>query len=311
MVASSLTATELVPGTPINGFHQVSHNNAQQVDALFRYLRLSRVDLGNSVVVRSEDESDTYTRSYADAIEILLEREYGDVPVRLFGDPNGDQGKLANQFRLISQTLCRDKNAVVFYAGRSRFISNLIQKLAEEPCLDSALVLSGSDSAVLRMRSGDETAQQSWGIGALDEVLRNGKVSLLYTSQGDPILLGDRPEFQELEGVFSAAGFNENDLLTRWGIMSWDALRVIAQWVWRAREAAQPELPRAEDVMRTATQRYADSRDPYAGASGDFWFDEKGSRAGDVPKVVRFSGDGSIRECLVRQQDVNAAGGGC
>lgn len=312
MVASSLTAPQLDPDNPIiKGFHQVSHNNEQQVDKMFQHLRGSGIDLSNGIVVQSDDESDSYSRSYAEAIAGRLRNEYGNASIRSFGDPNGDQGKLANQFRLISQTLCQDSNAVVFYAGRSRFISNFIQKLDDESCLDSALVLSGSDSAVLRMRSGDETAQQSWGVNALDEVLKKGKVSLLYTTQADPILLKDRPQFKELEGIFREAGFNANDLLTRWAIVSWDALRVMAQWVWRAQEAAQPELPRAEDVMRTSTQRYTDNGDPYPGASGDFWFDEKGSRAGDAPKVVRLLGDGSVRECLTQEQNVNSVSGGC
>ncbi len=145
----------------------------------------------------------------------------------------------------------------------------------------------------------------------MGEVLKNRKVSLRYTTLGDPDLLKDRREFIELRDTFRDEEFNENDLRTRWAVMSWDALRVATEWVWRAQVAVNPELPHAEDVARTSTQDFTDSKHPYHGASGDFWFDEKGNRAGDPPKVVQLMGDGSIQVCSVRKQDVNASGGGC
>jgi ABC-type branched-subunit amino acid transport system substrate-binding protein len=313
MVAGSLTATKLDPDNPIiKGFHQVSHANEQQIDALFHYLRDAGVDLRNGVVVQSDDVLDSYAMSSAEAFKSRLSLDLGYTPVsRLFGDPNGDQGKLGNQFALISQSLCRDRKVVVFYAGRSRFLSNFMQKLDAEQCVDSALVVSASDATVLRMRSGDETAQQNWGIGALGEVLGKGKVSLVFTPVAVPELLKDRPQFKELASTFRDEGFNENDLRTRWAITSWDALRVVAEWVWRAQVAVNPELPHADDVARTSTQRFTDLKDPYQGASGDFWFDQEGHRGGDPPLVVRLMADGSVRECPVRAQNANASGGGC
>lgn len=316
MVATSLTATELNHGNQIKGFHQVSHTNEQQVEAMFQYLRASGTDLSNAIVVQSGDESDTYTRSYGDAILRRLEADGRNIPVRVFGDADNDPGKLANQFRSISETLCRNQDAVIFYAGRSRFVANFLQRLTEEPCLHSVRVLSGSDASVLRMMPGDPVAERNWGTNVLDKVFRNGKVSLLFTTQADPDLLAGRPQFTELATAFRDAGFNKNDLRTRWAIMSWDAMLVTAQWVWEGQRIADPELPHAEDVARTSTYKFADSKDPYYGASGRFWFDEKGKRAGDAPKVVKLTAGGSIRECSLPGaslpgDSLRAPGGGC
>ena len=169
-----------------------------------------------------------------------------------------------------------------------------MQKLDAEQGVDSAFVVAASDATVLQMRSGDEAAQQNWGIGGLGEVLGKGKVSLLFVPLAVPELLKDRPQFKELASTFRDEGFNENDLRTRWAIMSWDALQVAAEWVRRAQLAVNPELPHADNVARTSTQRFTDFKDPYHGASGDFWFDQEGHRGGDPPLVVRLMGDGSV-----------------
>jgi len=303
MVANAITATELDPGKNVKGFHRVSYQNAQQVDALFRSLDNSHTDLRNAVVVQSDDPSDEYARQSAEAFVRDLSPDKPDLsrypqkpPVpELFGDPKGDPGKLANQFALISQSLCSDKNAVVFYAGRARFLSNFMQKLDTEPCLGSVLVVSASDAAVLRMVSGDETAQQKWGIDAALKVLKGSKVSLRYPPLADPDLLMNSHEYMNLQDAFHAEKENENDLRTGWAITSWDALKVVAQWVWRAQSAAQPELPHAEDVTQASTQEFTNEKKQYHGASGNFWFDDKGNRGGDPPKVVQLMGDGTIQ----------------
>lgn len=298
MVSNAITATELDPGGNIKGFHRVSYDNKQQVAALFQSLQSSHIDLRNAVVVQSDDPSDEYAGQSAEAFVEDLSHYQGKPPVmpELFGDPNDDPGKMANQFALISQSLCNGgRNVVVFYAGRARFLSNFMQKLNAEPCLDSALVVSASDAAVLRMMSGDETAQQTWGIDAALKVLAGGKVSLRYPPLADPDLLNSK-EYANLKYVFlHEEGENENDLRTGWAITSWDALRVVAQWVWRAQSSAQPGLPHVEDVTEASTQEFTNEKSQYQGASGNFWFDDQGNRDGDPPKVVQLMGDGTIQ----------------
>lgn len=286
MVADVLTATNVDAEGPIEGFHRVAYSNDQQYDALFASPPVKDRDLSRAVVVKSDDETDTYASSAADAVAARLPGK--PTPIEFGG--GGDEGKFGNQFRAISQSLCGTRDAVVFYAGRSRYLANLMQRLDEEGCLDSVLVVSASDAAVLRMRTTDQTTRRNWGVDKAGEVVRKGKVSLYFTALADPVALRDRPQYQEFLTAFTANGNAADDVYTGWAMMAWDTLRVAAEWTWMAQNTVDPDLPTAEDVGRASTLRYSNKDQPFEGATGRFWFGQNGDRLGDPPTIIRLTG---------------------
>jgi ABC-type branched-subunit amino acid transport system substrate-binding protein len=285
MVADVVTATSLNEGNPIDKFHRVAYTNDQQFDALFQALRDKGVHLDNAVVIKSDDEQDTYSTTAAESVAGRLPRR--PTPVEFGGS---DPGKLGNQFREISRSLCGSRDAVVFYAGRSRYLSNMMQKLDAEGCLNSAVVVSASDAAVLRTKTNDDTVNRNWGLREAREVVRKGKVSLYFTPLADPRLLTGRPQYQDFQAAFGAVGAGSDDVHSGWAIMAWDALRVTAEWVWTAQATVEPDLPRAKDVSRASTLKFTGESYPFDGASGRFWFRD-GNRLGSQPAVIQLTGD--------------------
>ncbi|TQM80053.1 ABC-type branched-subunit amino acid transport system substrate-binding protein [Saccharothrix saharensis] len=298
MVAGHLTATRLDPDGPIEHFHRTAFANARQFDATTKALAAAGVDGTRAIVVKSNDAGDAYASTSAEAIADQLGGQ--ETPYRFGSD---DEGVLGNQFRIISDKMCGkvdptrpDAPVAVYYAGRARYLSDLMGKLDAESCLRKVIVVSASDAAVLRMGGQDAEAAKAWKVPEALEVVGRGKVELYYTPLADPVVIGDRPRFAPLREAFAG---HEHELDTGWAVMSWDALHVAVGWI-RHAQAGDPDvvIPQPETVELATQATFSDAESAYEGASGTFYFDAAGDRvdvAGDQPAVVRLLPDGSAR----------------
>jgi hypothetical protein len=281
----------------IPGFHRVSYDNTEQFTALFGYLDTQNVDFGQSIVVRSADPADTYSRTAADQVEGQLESRTSQFDPFDFGG-----GNLDGQFATIARAICvrnAQRPPVLFYTGRSLHLSTLLQRLDSTPYCEGVKVVSASDAAVLAMTSSDATAMDRWGVDKVRTVLRHGKISLYYTPLADKGSLAERPGFKDLLEQFAAEGFSADDLGTGWAINSWDALHIAMNWVWDAKGDSQDAktVPQHDDVRLAAqTSFHGKGSVPiFTGASGDFSFDADGNRVDQPsggPPVVWLTGDG-------------------
>ena len=298
MVADLVTATQLDPAGPIENFHRTSFANSKQFDATIRALGAAGVDGTRAIVVKSNDTGDTYSSTSAEAIADQLGGQ--ESPYRFGSD---DQGVLGNQFQIISDKMCSkvdpsrpDAPVVVYYAGRARYLSDLMGKLDSEGCLRKVIVVSASDAAVLRMGEQDPEAAKAWKIAEAREVVGRGKVELHFTPLADPVVIGDRPQFAPLREAFKG---HEHELDTGWAVMAWDALHVAVGWI-RHAQAGDPDvvIPKPETVELATQATYSDEDSAYEGASGTFYFDAAGDRVDvgdDQPAVVRLLPDGSAQ----------------
>ncbi|ONI84593.1 hypothetical protein ALI22I_29015 [Saccharothrix sp. ALI-22-I] len=298
MVADLVTATQLDPDGPIEHFHRTSFANSRQFEATTRALGAAGVDSTRAIVVKSNDTGDTYSGTSAEAIAAQLGGQ--ESPYRFGSD---DKGVLGNQFQIISDKMCSkvdpsrpDTPVVLYYAGRARYLSDLMVKLDAESCLRKVIVVSASDAAVLRMGEQDAKAAATWKISDAREVVGRGKVELYFTPLADPVVIGEREEYTPLREAFK--GY-EHELDTGWAAMAWDALHVAVGWI-RHAQAGDPEvvIPKPETVELATQATYSDRDSAYEGASGTFYFDATGDRVdiGDnLPAVVRLLPDGSAQ----------------
>ena len=298
MVAGHVTATRLDPDGPVEHFHRTAFANARQFDATTKALAASGVDGTRAIVVKSNDAGDTYASTSAEAIADQLGG--GEPPYRFGSD---DDGVLGNQFRIISDKMCSkvdptrpDAPVAVYYAGRARYLSDLMGKLDAESCLRKVIVVSASDAAVLRMGEKDADAAKAWKVPDALEVVGRGKVELYYTPLADPVVIGDRPQYAPLREAFKG---HEHELDTGWAIMAWDALHVAVGWI-RHAQAGDPDvvIPKPETVELATQATFSDEDSAFEGASGTFYFDAAGDRVdvgAGLPAVVRLLPDGSAQ----------------
>ncbi|GAA3059166.1 ABC transporter substrate-binding protein [Actinokineospora globicatena] len=302
MVSDVVTAARLDPDRDIPNFHRVAWANRVQFESTVEVLRAKGIDLGRAFVVRNDDASDTYSKTSAEVVRAQL----GLADDWTFGvgdtDPASLDRALGSQFRRIADAMCArlgadpGKPVVVFYAGRARHLSSLVEKVATRPCAEGrVIVVSASDAAVFRMGDTDQVAAKAWGNEKVMSAIRGGEVSLYFTSLAEPGALAERPQFQRLRSAFAG---RESELDTGWAVMSWDALHVAAAWARDARDESETEPEAYLRQMRVSAAKRFTAENPYRGASGDFYFDEStGDRVstdGSRPVVLGFKGDGSV-----------------
>ncbi|SER29480.1 ABC transporter substrate-binding protein [Actinokineospora terrae] len=302
MVSDVVTAAKLDPTGEIPNFHRVPWANRVQFEASIGLLRAKGIDTAGAFVVRNDDPGDTYSRTSAESVRELL----GSGEDWTFGaadtDPEQLNRVLGSQFRRITDALCPvlrtnpAKPALVFYAGRARHLSSLMEKLAGRECGQGrVLVVSASDAAIFRMGRTDPVAATAWGYDKVLASIAGGKVSLYFTSLAEPDSLADREKFAELRAAFAG---RESELDTGWAVMSWDALHVATAWARDARDETSDDPGVYLRQMRVSAEKRFTRATPYQGASGDFSFDPTtGDRVDTptrLPTPLSLHGDGTL-----------------
>ncbi|RDI44507.1 ABC transporter substrate-binding protein [Nocardia mexicana] len=176
VIGSTLTADNL---SEIRGFARVSPTNAAQARAAATYLKQRA---HTALLVQDTNPNDLYPRTLADEFR----RSFEDDDHRFVGRTEpymSDAGGVEATIHQMMPNVCQTKPEVVYFAGRSRYITTLITALAERPCpRDPIKVVTGDDLAMYGTPS-----------NAVQVALENN-VSVFYTGLAHPQAWQRHPE---------------------------------------------------------------------------------------------------------------------
>ncbi|MBM7776143.1 ABC-type branched-subunit amino acid transport system substrate-binding protein [Actinokineospora baliensis] len=270
MVSDVVTATNV--GTT-RDFRRIAYSNRDQVQALLA----KPIPPSESVLLmRYADDTDTYTKSGAEATAQLL------------NDNDIQHKKLDFGTAIALDPLCPTANgsATVFYAGRSRYLSRLFDELVKDNTCGHITVLSTSDAAILKLAGSDKTAIDSWGIQRVNNLLEpGGRFSIRYTPLSQE---NSRPQFQDLKAAMNDLDFNPADLSTGWAANAWDALKVVDSWINKVLAEGR-KLDATEVLARSRVMHTGQGAQMFDGATGSFCFAENGDRVDSTAPTCDLS----------------------
>ncbi|MEU5695564.1 hypothetical protein [Actinosynnema sp. NPDC020468] len=293
MVADLITADNFGT-TPL--LYRAAFANTKQIDNSISALGNVGIAWQKGVVVRSKKKEDTYSQTLADHIRGKLETRTDPFD---FDDEDAD--RLGSRFAGIVTRLCNSSQnpAVLFYAGRARYLSDLLVKLHDKQCEKKVIVVSASDAAVLRMDVREDSAVHSWGVQQAHDALQDKEVKLLFTPLADP----DGPDNPSLTRLRDQLPDHVSDLNTGWAMMAWDALHVATQWIRGEQDdSMQSAIPGLTTVGNSSKGLFTSTK-PYEGAGGKFHFEygERKDLDQNAPVPVCLQSDGTVRPVTARK----------
>lgn len=185
MVASNMTATDL---PQVSGFARVSPTNRDEALAAARYLKSESFreerfpgdkDV-TALVVKDSDPDNGYAASLAAEFKkvypgkghTLLEKDRPST----FDASNPDVWP--GEIKTIAKDLCIPKPDVVYFAGRGKHLTNLLDALSNRPCPEKSFtVMAGDDTTNLTVEELKEAAKRD--------------ITVLYTGVAHPEMLDD------------------------------------------------------------------------------------------------------------------------
>lgn len=206
MVASNMTATDL-PKVP--GFARVSPTNRDEALAAARYLksesfRKEQFPGDKDVTALVVKDSDR-TNGYAESLAEEFKKAYpGDGHTLLEKDRPStfDASKpdvWPGEIKTIAKDLCVPKPDVVYFAGRGKHLTNLLDALSNRPCPEKSFtVMAGDDTTNLTVEELKEAAKRD--------------ITVLYTGVAHPDMLDDG---EGSEPPPSAAYFRDGGWLSK------------------------------------------------------------------------------------------------
>jgi hypothetical protein len=263
-------------------FYRLSFRNAVQINRLRDYAA-GKFGKRLDFVLTPTTIGDPYTCTALP----LLHRQFAGAVQEVRFDPAD-----ATTVGLSVRPICaRDKPVSVFYAARARDLARFLDSIQQESdsgqCRSPAItVLSTSDAVRLRARETDPSLERLRTVALNSQVLRSGKVRLVYTPLADPDVLGAAggTGYAQLREVFTGIGFDPVDLLDGWAIEAYDALTTVATAV----STLSAEQPVTRSQVNSAIGGFFAGGRSVPGASGGITFDNNGNRDSQLPVVVQL-----------------------
>lgn len=211
-----LSATRLAkPGTSID---ELTPSNQEYADALAHYLAQHPAQRKGGAFMVHDKRDDNYVKTLAEAFETTFPHYHLDVKETSFVGSTGSYLGTAADFHDAVSDICINQSSLVFYAGRDRDLTNLVQALdARAPVCRSMkpiTILTGATGVALQSDAG------------LQQEMKAAHVTLVDASATDvPDWLRDPPQqFAQFLQVFHNAGFRDDALADGYAIMHHDAV---------------------------------------------------------------------------------------
>ncbi|ARQ69625.1 ABC transporter substrate-binding protein [Streptomyces marincola] len=273
------------------GLVRVAPPNADQAAAAVQFLSEGRYRDARVLIIQDVNEDDQYTRTLA--------REFAErFPAArvVDGEPfeyDSSRTDIATYFSIQSANLCLRDPDVIYYAGRSRDLPDLLAPLTNRQCNDEPLtVLSGDDSS---------QATQQERFDEVRNALRTGNIELVYTGLAHPGMWEAAPEFFDADAVaaFAPGGahserFPSSSLTDGQAIMGHDVVRTAVRAV---RTAGGGGNVASSDVFQMLTSLNGANAVP--GASGWISLRNDGSPEAKAIPVIRVDRDGHLTTLTV------------
>ncbi len=269
-IGGVLTATNL--STP--GLFQVAPSNADYVTALHDYLK-TRPEL-KTAILAFDNNNDYYVRTLREAFERTELEPYTGGRVKSFIGSLGVRDATPAVFDDVKQYVCINNADMVFYAGRDRDLSALVDQLAlRRQCGHNKPVVILTGSTGLNLADG------------VDQVMTDHQITLIDASSSDAVKWQqgrDAPAGYEAFHRAFIAQFAETELADGYAIGHHDAVATAAWAIRRFSQQAAGRVPTGLDVLGQITN-LNDATHAVPAAGGTLTFDD---RSGGWPhgKVV-------------------------
>lgn len=289
-IGSVVTADDMNTGPDgkhIEHFFRVAPTNTDEARALVSYL----VAKGKRKVmlVKDENEEDSYSRTLATAFETAYREKTGTTVQ--FTDRYRSPKKaltgleraeyMADGFAMMRANVCVNNPDVIVFAGRSADLKSFMRALSEgTPCVMRSLdVLTGDDAANI---AGD----------ALPGPFRVYYTALAHDAQWDsaPSDSVNRKNFDAFAHVFYRNGFGSDDLADGHAMISHDAALTAATAI-RGDPLAVSD---PSTLSGTLIQFHCAHSIP--GASGLIELDPDGNPVNKVMPILRIRADGFLQQ---------------
>lgn len=190
VIASRLTGNTLTdlnePGG-VQGLARVAPTNNDQAEAMSFFLKSTA---RRGFLIQDRNEEDTYLLSLGESFAEKFIDENHEL-LKPYGWYNSKNGGVSAQMRSILRDICVQKPDVVFFAGRTPALVELVKELPNRPCSDVSIrVVAGADAVEFPTEVKDSTDLQK----ALAVAPGKAEVSVRYTSQAHPGSWSRSPE---------------------------------------------------------------------------------------------------------------------
>ncbi|MDT0447063.1 ABC transporter substrate-binding protein [Streptomyces johnsoniae] len=280
----SVLTSDSLADTP--GLVRVAPPNADQAAAAVRYLSQEEHRDKEVLIIQDVNENDPYTRTLA--------REFAarfPAPRLVDGEPfeyDSSHTDIATYFSIQSANLCLSDPDVIYYAGRSRDLPDLLAPLKNRQCNDKTLtVLSGDDTS---------QATQQDGFDEVQSALRTGNIELVYTGLAHPDMWEEAPEYFDEDAIAAFADdgdydrrFSNDTLHDGQAIMGYDAVRAAVRAITTAGGGRDVT---SSDVFQMLTSLRGANAVP--GASGWISLHNDGSPENKAIPIIRIDQEGHL-----------------
>jgi ABC-type branched-subunit amino acid transport system substrate-binding protein len=298
MIASRLTADDLstVPGQPVPGLYRIPATNSAEAIAAAQALKSKA-----TLLVQDINQGDAYTKSLAEQF-----RKAFAAPLLEPEQYNSSLPAVANTFVQMMPSICTEKPAAIYYAGRGANLPDFLAALAGRRCQQLKIDLFTGDDAV------DLTAtlRQQLAAGDQDRIAANLRttITLRYTALAHPDAWTNREQFLPASTkIFQGDCAATNACFTRdfpgerlddgAAIVGYDALLVATHAI-RSGVIQPGDTPGGPAALTHDAGAVLQGMlrinlgAPVAGASGLIAFDEKGKPIDKPIPILELEPDG-------------------
>ncbi len=182
VIASRLTGNRLTalnePGG-VQGLARVAPTNNDQAKAMASFLKSAA---RRGFLIQDRNEGDAYLLSLGESFAERFVDEHHEL-LKPYGRYNSKNGGVGTQMGSILRDICVQKPDVVFFAGRTPALVELVKEVPNRPCFDVPIrIVAGADAVEFPAEVKGSTDLQE----ALTVAAGKAEVSVRYTSQAHP-----------------------------------------------------------------------------------------------------------------------------
>ncbi len=190
VIASRLTGNTLtalkVPGG-VQGLARVAPTNNDQAKAVAYFLKSTA---RRGFLIQDRNEEDAYLLSLGESFAEKFVDENHEL-LKPYGRYNSKNGGVGTQMSSILRDICVQKPDVIFFAGRTPALVELVKEVPNRPCFDVPIrIVAGADAVEFPAEVKDSPDLQE----ALIVSAGRAEVSVRYTSQAHPGSWSGAPE---------------------------------------------------------------------------------------------------------------------